>query len=223
MKSFDIILTRMRWNKPLWLIFNIGLFVWQFAFMVIGKWRGKFKLTFKQIWFYSQFCHVRLVLKPTKDWAWTKGFGSLTKDGWLCLSVTAPHALIENWNDSMIDNKNYYLLESNLDVTTEEIDSGYSYAVNLTNNKRARRYDWLQFLSFIVNLFLWIIWPPFWGKEKIITFNLPGGREQCSPGACATLRFAIKRIEIFNSYSTSMVSPCLYPISESWRLKNEGN
>lgn len=220
MKPGGVILTRMIWNKPKYWPFNIGLLAWQLAFLIVGKLYGKVEVQWRDIWRAATICHVRLVINE-------KGIGGTVR----VISFTAPEVEIEPWLNSWNIKSCFSYLAPTFDISDAEIEAMNEYAEKIKGDPVARKYDYLQLLGYCVNLPLWIVWPRCWGRQVIGWFNLPGGREVCSSGVTAILRWRdLGMYEVnmkrwgwlsmyFRDYSTSMVSPCLFDIDKNWRRK----
>jgi hypothetical protein len=201
--SFSIIGTVMRMDKPQWWLFNSALFLYQLIMLSVGKLIGKIDASWSEIWHAAQWAHIRLVLM----------------DG-AVLSVTAPHAKIESfWSRELIDGSKGHFIYREPVFSFGRLNEifAYDYAVTLCKNKTARLYDYLQLLSFAINFPLWLIYWPWWGRQIIGIFNLPGGREVCSTGIAALLRYAIFRLIVLYQFATPMICPALFAISKLWR------
>ena len=218
MKPGGIILTKMIWNKPKYYPFNIGLLAWQLLFLTAGKIYGKIDVQWRQVWRAATICHVRLCLG---DW-----YDDLPTHVFKYISFTAPEVKIEEWryyNIPLMPSRFSYL-DPTFSVSDAEVEAMNAYAEKIKGNPVARKYDYLQLLSYVVNLPLWIIWPRCWGREVIGWFNLPGGREVCSSGVTAVLKRSIwwkpdMSWDIGWLYDTSMISPCLFDIDKNWKRK----
>lgn len=189
--SFDycgIILTRMRWDRPLWWIFNLSLFAYQLIMLSVGKLVGKVKPIWPEIWWAAQMAHVRLLLNPEPG-----------HDTWRAISFAAPEAKYDWWSPGSIvrSNGHFIYLEPTFEPDQEMINRISEAAEAKMKQPVARKYDYLQILSFLVNLPIWIFYWPAWGKEVIKIMNLPGGREVCSSGIAAILRWATRLAKIF--------------------------
>jgi len=204
-----VILTRMRWNNPLWWTFNAALLVYQLIMLSAGKLIGKVKAGWREIWDASHYCHVRMVLQPEPG-----------KDTWKAISFTAPEAKYDWWSvGAIVRSKGHFVyLQPTFERTQAMIDHAIEAAQAKMGQKVGRKYDYLQLLSFLVNLLIWLVYWPSWGKQVIGWFNLPGGREVCSTAITAILRWAAgKTIEFFAGCAIAMVSPCLFAISRNWK------
>lgn len=212
MKPGGIILTQMRWNKPLYWIFNIGLFSWQAIFLLIGKIYGKIPIDWSMIFRAAKIVHVRLCLK-----------GSPLPFGGFFISFTAPEVKIEFWQPhQVLPLSRFSYLDPTFEVSEAEVEAMNRYAEKIEGDPVARKYDFLQLFACCVWMVCWIIYPPCWGREIKPWFNLPGGREFCSSGVTAILRDLYLcnlpvKIRYFPIYSTSMVPPCLFDIDKNWR------
>lgn len=212
MKAAGTILTRMVWNKLRYYPFNLPLLWYQLTLLIVGKLYGKFPdLRWRDIWQAAQICHVRLCLGDFTT-VWDIKF----------ISFTAPEVKIETWRPDMVKGRFSYH-DPTFTVSEAEQQAMNAYAEKIKGDPVARKYDYLQLLSYAVNLVCWIVYPPCWGREVIRWFNLPGGREVCSSGVTAELRWSKPDIRChchspyFRDYSTSMVSPCLFWIDKNWR------
>ena len=204
MKPGGIIITFMRWDKPLWWAFNIGLLIWQLLFLTLGKITRRVEASWRQIWTAAFSCHIRL------------------KVGEQFISFTAPVAKLEDWSKDKIDGSHFVYFDPNFGLTDAEIELLDDYAKSIMQKPVARRYDYLQLFSFVLNLPVWMIaWRTF-GMEVYPILNL-SLREVCSTGATALLRYATKRIKLFPRFDTAMVSPCLFVIDENWRRVKKGD
>lgn len=249
-----VILTRMRWDRPQWWLFNIGLLIYQ---LVMVAWRYRLgKVTrgilrtlaaiiafasiyygllswsdigiFSLIWFIgfafytaigseaaitlsklfeaAQYCHVRLCVRKEK------GDNGVYK----YISFTAPQIEFDYWTAGAIANSNGHFVYYDRNFELDELQQVrlYDTACDKAGDLRARFYDYLQILSFLVHLPLWIIYPPWWGKELFKTLNLPGGRTVCSAGVIDLLRVIVTAaVKLLLGYDTPMISPCLIAIS----------
>jgi hypothetical protein len=136
----------------------------------------------------------------------------------LFFSQSSPIAKIENVSPAELKSWGRIYKIPTFDITrTFEILLSIN-AYDIVNNKVKRKYDYLQFLSYVVNVMLWCIVPKWWGKEKITIFNLPGGRGVCSSTGTEILRESAQdSLVFFPEYDTSMVFPFLFLISPLWR------
>lgn len=193
------------------------IFTWIPLILTIFFWGESRGFDWRLIWKAATTCHVRLIIK--------KGIAGTV---W-AISFTAPEIKIEQWRPDMIKGRFSYRKPC-FDLTEGQVEAMNEYAQTIKGNPTARKYDFLQLLAFCVWLPFWIIYPPCWGKELKPWFNLVGGREVCSSGVTAILRWLfffsevgrvfcldIPTASIFEGYSTSMVSPCLIAINENWR------
>ena len=208
MKPGGIILTRMIWNKPKYWPFNIGLLAWQLTFLTVGKIYGKIDVQWRQIWRAATICHVRLCIRRLS---------------WY-ISFTAPEVKIEFWESRWSHYNRFSYHDPTFSVSDAEVEAMNAYAEKIKGNPVARKYDYLQLLSYVMNLPLWVVWPRCWGREVISWFNLPGGREVCSSGVTAVLKRSIwwkpdMSWDIGWLYDTSMISPCLFDIDKNWKRK----
>ena len=210
MKSGGIILTYIDWSDRKEFFFNVILFVMQLIGLVIGKIIRKVKVKWRQIWKAAQVSHVRLALWEAEP--------LIKKRPWVCINFGYPTAELQPWYDDWIDGKRFEYRDPTFNPSPEFIDAMDEYA----HAQVGKRYDELQLLSGAVNLIIWIIYPPSWGREVIKWFNRPGGLEFCSSGVTACLRAAEKaprraKTLFFKTYHTAMVSPSLFAISENWK------
>ena len=213
-KPLGVIATVMRWDKPAWWFFNLSLLAYQLVMLTFGKLIGKVDIRWRDIWRYAQYCHVRLLLEAGPNGVWK------------CLSITAPYAKYDFWTPGAIaQSKGHFVyLEPTFEVDTLMVERAIEGANKIVNSPQARRYDYFQILSYLINLPIWIFWWPSWGQQVIPWFNLPGAREVCSSGIAALIRQAVARaIEFFlirkskRAYATAMISPCLYAICKRWK------
>jgi len=214
-KPLGVILTKMRWNRPLWYPFNIGLLGYQLVMLAAGKLIGVIDTTWRQIWSAAFCCHVRVLLNPYQG------------DVWRALSITAPEAKIDYWTQgSIVKSRGHFIyLDPTFDVTATIQFRGEIFAWDLLHTPLVRRYDYAQLFSYLINLIIWLCYWPTWGREIIKASNLKGGRETCSSGGAALVRWAAGAavVEFFliarlkAAFVNAMVSPCLYLISDEWR------
>lgn len=250
-----VILTRMRWNKPQWWLFNISLLIYQLVFLAwgyrldeitrgilriifgleaftlvyYGLWNQR--LFFGCLWIFAfvlftllgpnarislskmieaaQYCHVRLCIREHDG----------NNNVYEYISFTAPRIEFDYFTPGKIagSNRRWTYLDPNFELDELQRTRLYQAAEHKRGDLRARLYDYLQLLSFVAHLPLWMIYPPWWGKELFKTLNLPGGRTVCSAGVIELLRFVLQTIVvILKGYDTPMVAPCLIAISEHW-------
>lgn len=181
-----------------------------FFILLAGVWLIPFALNgmLKPIWWAATICHVRLCLGDSKTVPVGVWYNYIT--------FTAPEAKIEIWSQDWVSSRFSYH-DPTFDVSDAEIKAMNHYAERIKGDPVARKYDYLQLLSFAVNLPLWIVYPPCWGREVIGWFNLPGGREVCSSGVAAILLENILALLLMMEYNTAMISPCLFNIDENWK------
>lgn len=194
------------WNIPTNIIFPL---------MIVASFRN---IPWRRVWRAAQASHVRLVLKKVSP---------ISNNFWKCINFGYPKAEIQNWHSLWNDGKRFEYREPTFTFSQDRIDNMIQYA----NDQVGKRYDWLQLLSPPANFPIWIIYWPWWGKEIIRWFNLPGAREFCSSGAIATLLWFAEstqvrddmrildgnKSEFFGTYDPAMVMPCMFVISENWR------
>lgn len=173
-------------------------------------------VSLRRVWRAATICHVRLCLRksgittppPRSYYSWF-------------ISFTAPEVKLELWRPDQIRGR-FSCLDPTFDVSDAEQGAMNAYAEKIVGNPVARKYDYLQLLSYAVNLPLWVAWPRCWGREVISWFNLPGGREVCSSGVTAILKYCIENPAGWESwdfwfYSTSTIPPCLFDIDKNWK------
>ena len=188
------------WQKGWWYLMPICYFLACFFLYCASG------ISWRDLWQAATVCHVRLCL----------GNG-------LFVSFTAPEVKIEVWRPDMIKDRFSYR-DPAFNLTEAQIDAMNAYARGIKGNPVARRYDFFQLVGYTVWLAYWIIRPSRWGREIKPWLNLPGGRETCSSGVTAILRWAVYNITpfhligalIFPGYSISMVPPCLFAIDKDW-------
>lgn len=175
------------------------------------------------IWRAAQASHVRLVLEEPNS--------NHVLD-YLVANFGHPRMEIQLWREKYNDGKRFKYYDPTFEPSPEFIAAMIEYA----EKQVGKRYDTLQLFSFGLNFIFWL-WPPWWGKEKLKWLNLRGAREVCSSGIAANLRWADKQAFpktvydmnekdvmwvawIFTSpecrYDTAMVSPCLFAIDNNW-------
>ena len=133
----------------------------------------------------------------------------------LYFSQNAPIAKIDNYTREQLISWGRVYRDPTFTPTRCQEIALYMKADDLCKDVKRRRYDYLQLLSYGVNLLLWYMKPSWWGKEVIKTFNLPGGRGVCSSTNADLLRETFER-EFFEGYDTAMVFPFLVLISSNW-------
>ena len=194
-----------------WLVYAI-VFFWM-GYLIVGIvafWMVYSTLwalggaSWRQVWRAATACHVRLCLG---DWY------SIPTQTFRYISFTAPEAKLESWSMRQAQGRFEYR-DPTFGLTEEQIRAMNGYANAILGRPTARKYDYLALLSYVINLAIWILIPKLWGKEKIKTFNLPHGRETCSSGARAILKWI--DVPIFEKYDTQMVSPPLFAIDRKW-------
>lgn len=224
MKTAGIILTYMDWRKVNKWFFNIPLFLCQLTFMVIGKIIKKVKVRWRDIWRSAQCSHVRLCLEDAAT--------VIAGKSYKYINFGYPKAELQYWRVDQCDGKRFEYREPTFEPSDEFIAAMIEYA----RDQVGKAYDVPQLASYCLNLAIWIIWPPSWGREVLQWLNLRGGHEVCSSGVTACLRWAetprtytrigpkaarlfAMRSKYFPIYDTAMVFPCLFPLSENWRVK----
>lgn len=109
------------------------------------------------------------------------------------LSVTFP--VVEVHRVEVDDTFNKHLLDGQYLPLVKPLNSAMRTYVStwgwlLLESKSKKYYDFLQLLSFAVNLPLWFLIPSTLGKEVIKLLGIGKGNQVCSTGAIAALRFA---------------------------------
>lgn len=218
------------WTLPYW-IFSI--------LFAIASLRG---IDWRRTWRAAQVSHVRLVLEKAittqLDCSMALDSGPLNfrniiaEEKWRTANFGYRFMEIQLWRPGQIDRKHFRYFDPTFDPSPQFIAAMIEYA----RDQEGKRYDTLQLFSFGLNFIFWL-WPPWWGKEKLKWLNLRGAREVCSSGIAANLRWADKQAFpktvydmnekdvmwvawIFTSpecrYDTAMVSPCLFAIDNNW-------
>lgn len=220
MEPAAIIITYIIWTDWKSLPFNLSLFVFQLLFLVAGKILGKVEVEWSEIWHAAQVSHVRLCLGETP----------VSKQEYRVsyeyINFGYPVAELQQWRPNQCDGKRFEYREPTFETPPQFVAAMIEYA----RDQVGKGYDDLQLISSGLHLIAWIVYPPCWGKElKIIkAFNRKGGREFCSSGVTACLRWADEAavaranslwIKFYHDYDTAMVWPCMFVISKNWRLK----
>lgn len=234
MKPAGFIATYIRWRDWKELPFNIALFIFQIVFMVVGKIYGKVKVKWRQIWKAAQVSHVRLVLQNIECICESAGDGLMKqnpdciihqcygRDGMVSVANFGyPKMEIQAWYEEW-NKGNFRYFDPTFKPSPEFIEAMTQYA----KDQEGKRYDWLQLiLGYPANLIVWIVWPWSWGKEVIKIFNRPGGREVCSSGWVACLRWPEWRNRLscrfFKNYDTAVIPPCLAVIDGNWIIREQ--
>lgn len=236
-RSGGVILTFMPtkfWKRGL---FQHSLYLYH-RFLIWLKYRKK-KLHKVQKQIAARCTHVQLDI----------GRGP-KQDSHLFLNVTYPKAKLEVYNEVRLQNEPWQAYARPLFFVNHDREAKmYEFSRDLVNSKHKKLYDWLQLFSYILNILIWTIKPSSWGKEVNHMLNRPGGREVCSSGAAACLRytevknisqtidtgtFELKKIagkvklisskestDFFKGYDTAMVSPVLFILEGKWELPGE--
>ncbi len=217
--------------------FYHGLYFYQRLFIWV-KFR-KLKLAKLQKQTLARCSHVQLDLGPGE------------KEGThLFLNVTFPDAKFEVYDNTRIQNETWQAYSSPVFVLSfTQIVKMREFATDLIQSAHKRTYDWLQLFSYLLNIFIWMLYPSKWGQEVNHMLNLPGGKQVCSSGAAACLRYAevgavsqslkkgafdmqhingtVKLItsktttRFFEGYDTAMVSPMLFLLEGKWETPGE--
>ena len=239
LKPLGVILTVMRWNRPAWWVFNAALFLYQIIMLSAGKLIGIIIISLEALWDIISIILFGHILDTENNWPIFNKFEELFDVSWseifhatqIChvrvklrgndaLSITAPNAKIEGfWTEELIENSKGHFIyrEPNFIINEAMIERAVGYAEKLVGSMVSRGYDYLQILGYLVNLPIWLLWWPSYGKQVIPWFNLPGGREVCSSGAIALLRYALGWLLCFAGFSNSMFCPALLFISKKWK------
>lgn len=206
---------------PEW--WNIPMII-SFVFVVIAMIRH---IDWRKVWQAAQVSHVRLCLDKVPDEQ------VIILEVWRYINFGYPKAEIQNWTHiSERDRKRFRYFDPTFSPSPEFIEAMIQYA----EDQVGKGYDELQLISSGLHLIAWIVWPWSWGKElRIIkALNRKGGREFCSSGFTACLRWGekieeqhlnagcIKRAIItifFTGYDTAVVPPCLALLSKNWEVK----
>ncbi len=189
------------WNIPTNIIF---------LFMIVASLRN---IPWRRVWRAAQASHVRLCLQPVLH---------SHDHRWQYINFGYPEAEMQYWHMGKCDGNRFRYYDPTFEPSDEFIAAMIEYA----NKQVGKQYDTLQLFSFGLNFIFWL-WPPFWGKEKLKWLNLRGGREVCSSGVTACLRDAEHQSgfclaygsisQFFFGYDTAMVSPCLIELDKNWR------
>lgn len=204
---------------PLWLY---TYFFLQFVIIAIATLRG---IDWRKTWRAAKASHVRLVLENV---------AVLHYDAKVA-NFGYPTMAIQLWDNGWNDGKYLEYREPTFPTPPQFIEPMIQYA----HDQVGLQYDEFQLISHIINLPLWIIYPPCWGKEVIKVANRPGGKEHCISGVTACLRWAYliryryspasakKMLSegyaeygtiFFEGYDTATPSPCLVPLSKNWEV-----
>lgn len=239
LKPLGVILTVMRWNKPAWWFFNIALFLYQLVMLSAGKLIGIIIISIEALWDIACLTLIGYIVDPENNWPIFKRFEEFVDTSWaeifraaqIChvrvkltgddaFSITAPNAKIETfWSEELVKNSKGHFIyrEPVFEVTDDMVERGIGYAWSLAGSLLSRGYDYLQLLGYLVNLPIWLLYWPCFGKQVIPWFNLPGGREVCSSGGCALFRYAVGGLLCFAGFSNAMFCPALFYISKKWK------
>ncbi len=163
----------------------------------------------------AQCSHVRLCLKYLP-----------VSELWVYINFGYPEAEKQIWRPEMIDGKRFEYRNPIFETSPQFIAAMIEYA----EKQVGKGYDDLQLISNGLHLIAWIVYPPCWGKElKIIkALNRKGGREHCTSGFAADLRWAEAHsnnmlfktffdTDYFTGYHTAVIPPALVAIDENWR------
>lgn len=176
-------------------------------------------IDWRKVWRAAQVSHIRLCLEPI-----TPLYGGKVGD-WRYINFGYPKAEIQLWRLDQCKGQFEYR-----DPTFEPSPEFIAAMIEYAEDQVGKRYDWLQLLSPPVNFLIWIFWPPWWGKQIIGWFNLPGGREFCSSGAVAVILWFAEATQInentrildgdtsqfFPGYDSAVIPPCLIAIDRNW-------
>lgn len=233
-----VILTFMPKNFWKRNLFHHGLYLYQRAFIWLKLRKVNLDKLQKQT--LARCSHIQLDLGPSEH----------TDGSHLFLNVTFPEAKFEVYTQTRLQNEtNEVYARPLFKLTDLHYTKMRNFATDLIKSPRKKTYDWLQLCSFLVNLIIWIIKPSTWGREINHTFNLPGGKQVCSSGAAACLRYAevgaisqaltigtfdTQNIEgamkiitsrattqFFKGYDTAMISPLLFLLENRWETPGE--
>jgi len=248
-----VVLTRMRWNKPQWYIFNIGLLIWQLLAMAWwyrlnhhARWAVRLitlvevfaiiygldlgtaaliwllsllvytlygpgeRITLSRMVEAAQYCHVRLCVSRENE----------NTSVYKYISFTAPRIKFDYFSAGQISASRGRFVYYSPNFMLDDVQQArlLSAAQDKYGDIQARLYDYLQLLSFVAHLPIWMLYDPWWGRELFKTLNLPGGRTVCSAGVIELLRFVLDAIiKLLKGYETPMVSPCLIAISKHFK------
>lgn len=219
-------------------LFHHGLYIYQRLFLWL-KFR-KINLSKLQKQTLARCSHVQLDLGP----------GEHIDGSHLFLNVTFPNSKFEVYDMIRLQNESQQVYASPLFLMQPiQIAKMRDFATDFIESPRKRAYDWLQLFSYILNLIIWILRPSTWGREVNHMLNLPGGKQVCSSGAAACLRYAeigtvsqslkegtfdtqhmagkVKLIasrtttQFFKGYDTAMISPILFLLERKWETPGE--
>ncbi len=189
-------------------------------------------IDWRKVWRSAQCSHVRLCLGEYFDYFKAKlgelersiGLPSL-RDGhsFRYINFGYPKAKMDYWRMDQCKGQFRYF-EPTFDPSPKFIAAMIEYA----EAQVGKPYDTLQLFSYGLNFIVWLFWWKKWGREVFRWLNLRGGREVCSSGAIADLRWAdwksggllIGRFNsrFFNIYDTAMVMPCMFAIDRNWEV-----
>ncbi len=171
-----------RWLIPYWI----------FGFMFgLASFRG---IDWRRVWRAAQCSHVRLVLERTEDEQavidveWTDGHTETMAElveVWRTANFGYPKMEIQSWPERWNAEKRFEYRDPTFPTPPEFMEPVIQYA----EDQVGKRYDEVQLASPVVNLPLWMFYPPWWGQEKIKAFNRSGGLEYCVSGVVADLRW----------------------------------
>ena len=190
-------------------------------------------IRWRRVWRAAQASHVRLVLERMESlYEATQG----KTEWWDTANFGYPEMEIQAWSPDWNDGIRFEYREPTFETSPEFITAMIEYA----EAQVGKRYDTLQLFSYGLNFIPWLFYWKWWGQEKLKWLNLRGGREVCSSGITACLRSADNKAFpntvydmnekdvmwiawIFTTrecrYDTAMVMPCMFVISEKWRVK----
>lgn len=222
------------WFFPKW---------WSVSGVIIGVFVGiatQRNIDWRRVWKAAQCSHVRLVLEkavpPEKQ-----PFLGLQPDTYEVANFGYPFMEIQPWREKW--NKGRFEYRDPTFPTPPEFMAA---VIQYAEDQVGKPYDHWQLISNGLHFIAWAVWPWSWGKElRIIkALNRKGGREHCSSGFTACLRYAeliarhdvINRPEklrllreldrvygnnfftsFFKGYDTPVVPPGLVALSEDWR------
>lgn len=222
MNNFKIggaIVTKMNFSllHPKEFVFNLFLWIYQTIYLMFRYPHKPRKLRR----FAAKISHLRLDLGRSEHTAYGHDF----------FSQTSPHALIETWNNYIPLFKSFTYLPPNFECSEVFAQFLRAEARALCGNKSRRRYDYLQLLSYLAHLPLWLILSAFFdrdrfGHEYFKVFNLPG-RGVCSSAFAALLRLSEREAgergstsKFFGSDDEGVISPCDVVICGQWNTDN---
>ena len=189
--------------------FSLMIFNFWGSLFWIATYRG---IDWYRVWQAAKCSHVRLVLERAPQ-------------SWLTANFGYPKMEIQPWHIRWNDGKRFRYFEPTFEPSDEFIAAMIEYA----EAQVGKGYDDLQLISSGLHIIAWIIWPWCWGKElRIIkALNRKGGREHCTSGFTACLRWAEAHsnnmlfktffdTDYFPGYDTAVIPPCLAPLSKNW-------